>query len=168
MTAQAVSGRSGDQLLGRQAAQVVCVVLTATFVVYADLSVVNIAAPAIERQLRASVADLELMVAGYQITYAAALLQPQVVATIQVALPPQRRAGGVAAAATAGQLRSGMTYSLLYNPVTFGISAIIIITSFRPRRRQGALTGAGADVRDAGSPPRVIPELSRTNRTGRS
>lgn len=124
-------------------------VLTATFVVYADLSVVNIAAPVIERQLRASVADLELMVAGYQVTYAAvlvtggrladilgcrrmfalgltcfivtsaacglagsageligfrvlqgvsaALLQPQVVAAIQVALPPQRRAGAFSA-----------------------------------------------------------------------
>lgn len=180
MTARAVSSRSGDQLLGRDAFQVICVVLTATFVVYADLSVVSLAAPVIERQLRASVTDLELMVAGYQITFAAALvtggrladilgcrrmfvlaftcfilvsaacglagspaeliafrvlqgvsaalLQPQVVATIQVALPPERRAGAFSA------LGAVISLSTVAGPLLGGslIGANIFGLSWRP------------------------------------
>lgn len=195
MTAQALSGRPNDQLSGRKALQVVCVVLTATFVVYADLSVVSIAAPVIERQLRASVTELELMVAGYQITYAAALvtggrladtlgcrrmfvlaftcfvltsaacgladspaeliafrvlqgvsaalLQPQVVAAIQVALPPERRAGAFSAlgavislATIAGPLLGGLLigvniFGLGWRPIFFinvpiGIAALAL------------------------------------------
>jgi MFS family permease len=58
----------------RAAKLTVALVLTATFVAYADLSMVNIAAPVLQRQLHANVGDLELMVAGYQIAYAAILV----------------------------------------------------------------------------------------------
>lgn len=51
-----------------------CVALIATFVVYGDIAIVNIAAPVIQHDLGANVTDLELMVAGYQIAYAAALI----------------------------------------------------------------------------------------------
>jgi EmrB/QacA subfamily drug resistance transporter len=146
------------------------VALIATFVVYADIAIVNIAAPVIQRELGASVSDLELMVSGYQIAYAAVLitggrladilgcramfvgsfaafvvtsaacglaaspgqlvafrilqgiaaaaLSPQVVAIIQVVLPPERRAAAFAAlgmvlstASVAGPLLAGVLVS---------------------------------------------------------
>jgi EmrB/QacA subfamily drug resistance transporter len=52
----------------------VCVALLATFVVYADLGIITVAAPVIHRDLGASVTDLELMVSGYQIACAAGLI----------------------------------------------------------------------------------------------
>jgi MFS family permease len=58
----------------RQARLAVCVVLSASFVVLADVSVVNVAAPVIQRDLGASVADLELTVAAYQVAYGALLV----------------------------------------------------------------------------------------------
>ncbi len=61
-------------MTSRRPGLTVCVALIATFVVYADIAILNIAAPVIERKLGASVADLELMVAGYQISYAAMLV----------------------------------------------------------------------------------------------
>lgn len=133
----------------RAAKLTVTLALTATFVAYADLSMLNIAAPTLQRQLHANVGGLELMAAGYQIAYAAilvtggrladifgcrrvftsafgafvltsvacglatsagemiafrvlqgmsaGLLAPQVVAIIQIVLPPERRAGAFAA-----------------------------------------------------------------------
>jgi MFS family permease len=59
---------------GRRPAAIVFVALIATFVVYADISIVNIASPVIQRDLGASVSDLELMVGGYQVAFAAALI----------------------------------------------------------------------------------------------
>ena len=155
-----------EDAAGRGAKLTVALVLTATFVAYADLSMVNIAAPILRRQLHANVGDLELMVSGYQVAYAAilvtggrladifgcrrvfvgafgafvltsvacglatsagemiafrvlqgvsaGLLAPQVVAIIQVVLPPERRAGAFAAlgavisiATTIGPLLAG-------------------------------------------------------------
>lgn len=63
-----------ERVVSRKTGLTVCVALIATFVVYADVAILNIAAPVIERKLGASVADLELMVAGYQISFAAMLV----------------------------------------------------------------------------------------------
>lgn len=73
MTTAAMQG-TPEQASGRAAKLTVALVLTATFVAYADLAMVNNAAPVIQRQLHANVGDLELMVAGYQIAYAAILV----------------------------------------------------------------------------------------------
>ncbi|MFI0980763.1 MFS transporter [Streptomyces sp. NPDC021093] len=133
----------------KSASRAVALVLTAAFMVLADVSIVNTAAPAIQDDLGASLADIQLIVAGYQIGYAtllvtggrlgdlagrraifstglllftlaslacglaptpelligarvvqglsAGLLYPQVLATIQTVLSPERRAGGFAA-----------------------------------------------------------------------
>lgn len=133
----------------KSASRAVALVLTAAFMVLADVSIVNTAAPAIQDDLGAGLADIQLIVAGYQIGYAtllvtggrlgdlagrravfstglllftlaslacglaptpglligarvvqglsAGLLYPQVIATIQTVLSPERRAGGFAA-----------------------------------------------------------------------
>lgn len=73
MTTAAMQGVP-EHASGRAAKLTVALVLAATFVAYADLSMVNIAAPVLQRQLHANVGDLELMVAGYQIAYAAVLV----------------------------------------------------------------------------------------------
>ncbi|HEV2635625.1 MAG TPA: MFS transporter [Actinocrinis sp.] len=155
-----------DQRLAKRA---VWLVLSATFVVSADISIVAVAAPPIQRGLHAGVADIELTVAAYQIAYsaflitggrlgdifgrralftwgfaafvltsaacglatspgqlvlfrlvqgaAAAMLSPQVLATIQIVLPPERRAGAFAAqgamlslAAVIGPVFAGLLY----------------------------------------------------------
>jgi MFS family permease len=49
-------------------------VLTASFVVLADVSMLNVAAPVIERDLHAGVSDLELTVSFYQVAYGALLI----------------------------------------------------------------------------------------------
>lgn len=141
MTAQAVSSRSNDQLLGRKAFQVICVVLTATFVVYADLSVVSLAAPVIERQLRASVTDLELMVAGYQITYAAALVTGGRLADILgSALGAVISLSTVAGPLLGGLLIGANVFGLGWRPVFFinvpiGIAALAFGTRLIPAFR---------------------------------
>jgi len=58
----------------RRATQSLCLVLTATFVVFADVTIVAIASPAIQASLRASVPEIEMMIAAYQIAYAAAVI----------------------------------------------------------------------------------------------
>src|ERR1700689_2541375 len=50
------------------------VVLSATFMSLFDIFVVNVAAPSIQRDLHASSATLELVVAGYSFSYAAGLV----------------------------------------------------------------------------------------------
>ena len=157
----------------RRAAFAVGLVLSASFVVLADVSVVNLAAPVIRADLDATVADIELTVAGYQIAYgamlvtggrmgdifgrralfivgmtcfmlasiacgvaetsgqlvafrvlqgaAAGLLSPQVLATIQLVLPPSRRAGAFAA------LGAVLSLATILGPV---ISGLIIVGDF--------------------------------------
>jgi EmrB/QacA subfamily drug resistance transporter len=139
--------------------------------VLADVSIVNTAAPAIQEDLGANLADIQLVVAGYQIGYAtllvtggrlgdiagrramfmiglllftlsslacglaptpelliaarvvqglsAGVLYPQVIATIQTVLTPERRAGGFAAlgavismATIVGPILSGLLVAL--------------------------------------------------------
>lgn len=58
----------------RRATQSLCLVLTATFVVFADVTIVAIAAPAIQASLGASVPEIEMMIAVYQIAYAATVI----------------------------------------------------------------------------------------------
>ncbi|MBO3747425.1 MFS transporter [Streptosporangiaceae bacterium NEAU-GS5] len=159
-----------DRALHRKQGWTVGIALISTFVIYADIAIVNIAAPVIERDLGAGVTDLELMVAGYQIAFAAILitggrladilgcrtmfagsfaafvlasaacglaatpgqliafrilqgvaaaaLSPQVVAIIQVVLPPERRSAAFSAlgmvisvGSTAGPLIAGFLVS---------------------------------------------------------
>jgi MFS family permease len=49
-------------------------VLGAAFMLLADTSIVTVAVPSIQRDLGASVPDVQLMVAGYQVAYAAVLI----------------------------------------------------------------------------------------------
>ncbi len=133
----------------RRAAWAVGLVLTASFVIFADVTIVAIAAPAIQRSLGATVPEIEMTVASYQIGFAAtvitsgrlgdihgrrvmfiagftgfavtsaacglatspieliafralqgvtsAMLSPQVLATIQIVLPPEKRTRAYAA-----------------------------------------------------------------------
>ena len=56
---------------GRDAA---ALVLGAAFMLLADTSIVNIAVPSIQRDIGASVPDVQLMIAGYQVAYAVMLI----------------------------------------------------------------------------------------------
>jgi MFS family permease len=58
----------------RQTRLAIGLVLTASFVVLADVSVLNVAAPVIERDLGAGVSDLELTVSLYQVAYGTLLI----------------------------------------------------------------------------------------------
>jgi MFS family permease len=49
-------------------------VLGAAFMLLADTSIVNIAVPSIQRDIGASVPDVQLMIAGYQVAYAVMLI----------------------------------------------------------------------------------------------
>lgn len=49
-------------------------VLGAAFMLLADISIVNIAAPSIQRSLGADIAEVQLMIAGYQVAYATVLV----------------------------------------------------------------------------------------------
>ena len=191
----------------RTARRAVWLVLSATFVVSADISIVAVAAPPIQRGLHASSGDIELTVAAYQIAYAAllitggrlgdifgrrtlftwafagfvvtsaacglatspgqlvafravqgvtaALLSPQVMATIQIVLPPEKRAaafgaqGAMLSLATvigpvfAGLLYSGNIMGLSWRPiflvnVPFGLAAIWLGRRYIPTLRNPA------------------------------
>lgn len=50
------------------------VVLTAAFMVLLDISIVNVAIPSIQRNLNASFAQIQLVLAGYQLAYAVVLI----------------------------------------------------------------------------------------------
>ncbi len=136
----------------RQARLAVCVVLSASFVVLADVSVVNVAAPVIQRDLGAGVADLELTVAGYQVAYGALLVTGGRLGDIygHRTLFMLGFTGFVLAsaacglAATPGQLiafrvAQGATAGLLSPQVL-----AIIQTVLPPSRRAGAFAALGA------------------------
>lgn len=52
----------------------IALVLSAAFMLLADISIVNIAAPAIQRQLGATIAEIQLLIAAYQVAYATTLV----------------------------------------------------------------------------------------------
>ncbi|KAB2345181.1 MFS transporter [Actinomadura rudentiformis] len=182
----------------------VALVLVAAFMVLADVSIVNTAAPAIQNDLGAGLADVQLIVAGYQVGYAtllvtggrlgdiagrraifsaglllftltslacglapspgvliaarvaqglsAGLLYPQVLATIQTVLTPERRPAGFAAlgavislATIAGPILAGALVTLdiagtswravfLIN-VPIGLVALILAQKLVPATR---------------------------------
>jgi EmrB/QacA subfamily drug resistance transporter len=153
MTTTTAAGLADDTAPGQRIRPTVCLVVTASFLVFADISILTLIAPLIQRSLHASVSELELAVAGYEVAYAVtlipsgrlgdifgrrtmftigmlsfaaasaacglarspgqliafrvaqgfagALLTPQVIATIQIVVPRQRRAGAFAALGTA-------------------------------------------------------------------
>ena len=155
-------------------------VLGAAFMLLADTSIVNLAVPSIQRELEASVADVQLMVAGYQVAYAvllitggrlgdlwgrrrmfiigaasftlaslgcglaqspgeliagrvwqglsASLLYPQIIATLHIAISPQRRARAFAL------LGAVVSCATIAGPIIAGllISADIAGSSWRP------------------------------------
>ncbi|HET6874064.1 MAG TPA: MFS transporter [Acidimicrobiales bacterium] len=53
---------------------VLAIVLTATFVQLVDISIVNVAIPSIQRDLHASYAAVQLVIAGYQLAFAVVLI----------------------------------------------------------------------------------------------
>jgi MFS family permease len=200
---------TGDAVFSqRRARWAVYLVLSASFVALADVSIVNLAAPVIEKGLHATVADIELAVSGYEVAFgamlitggrlgdifgrralfragfasfivasaacglaaspgqldtfriaqgaAAGLLSPQVLATIQIVLPPSRRQkafaalGAVLALATIlGPLISGLIiladfFGTTWRPifwinVPIGIVAVILAGPLLPVERS---TGA--------------------------
>src|SRR5260370_29783075 len=65
---------AGTAYSRRRARWTVALVLCASFVVLADVSIVNLAAPVIRRNLGASISDIELTVSGYQLAYGAMLV----------------------------------------------------------------------------------------------
>lgn len=174
MTAVITGGATtGNAYSQRRARWTVGLVLCASFVVLADISIVNLAAPVIQKSLGASISDIELTVSGYQLAYGAmlvtggrlgdifgrralftlgfagfiaasaacglavspaelivfrvlqgataGLLSPQVLATIQVVLPPSRRA------AAFGALGAVLSAATILGPV---ISGLIIMGNF--------------------------------------
>jgi MFS family permease len=74
------TGRHADQAAGRRAGRpaapglLLAIVLTGQFMAVLDASVVNVAAPSIHADLHASGAGLQLVIAGYVITYAVGLV----------------------------------------------------------------------------------------------
>src|SRR5258708_37162941 len=50
------------------------VVMTASFMVLLDISIVNVAIPSIQRDLNASFGQIQLVLAGYQLAYAVVLI----------------------------------------------------------------------------------------------
>ncbi|ACU72406.1 major facilitator superfamily MFS_1 [Catenulispora acidiphila DSM 44928] len=204
MTTSAAVADPASAFSERAARRAVWLVLSATFVVSADISIVAVAAPPIQRGLHASSGDIELTVAAYQIAYAAllitggrlgdifgrralftwafagfvltsaacglatspgqlvafralqgvtaAMLSPQVMATIQIMLPPEKRAaafgaqGAMLSLATvigpvfAGLLYSGNIMGLSWRPiflvnVPFGLAAIWLGRRYLPSLR---------------------------------
>lgn len=68
-------GRPGpDERRGGGPSAILSVVLAAQLMAVIDLNIVNVAAPTIQRDLHTSGADLQLIVAGYVITYAMMLI----------------------------------------------------------------------------------------------
>jgi MFS family permease len=149
VTTTTAAGLAEDTGADRRVRWTVRLVVTASFMVWADISVLSLIAPQVQRSVHASVSDIELAVACYEIAYAVtlitggrlgdifgrrtmftigmlsfttasaacglaatpgqlvafrtaqgvagALLTPQVVATIQIVVPRQRRASAFAA-----------------------------------------------------------------------
>lgn len=155
-------------------------VLGAAFMLLADTSIVTVAVPSIQREIGASVPDVQLMVAGYQIAYAvmliaggrlgdlwgrrrmfiigatsftlaslctglaqtpgeliacrvwqglsASLLYPQVIATLQIVVAPERRARAFAL------LGAVVSCATIIGPIVAGllITANVAGTTWRP------------------------------------
>ena len=206
-SAPAATSPASAVLDARRAKRAVWLVLSATFVVSADISIVAVAAPPIQRGLHASVADIELTVAAYQIAYSAllitggrlgdlfgrralflwgfagfvatsaacglattpgelvafralqgvtaAMLSPQVLATIQLVLPPERRPAAFAAqsamlslATVIGPVLAGLLYygnilGLSWRPiflvnVPLGLAAIWLGREYIPSLRSSS------------------------------
>jgi MFS family permease len=76
MTDILTTARSAQPILRRPASQrgTLAIVLTGQFMALLDASVVNVAAPSIHASLHASGAGLQLVIAGYVITYAVLLV----------------------------------------------------------------------------------------------
>ena len=71
----AVSARSGASARGeRHPFLVLAIVLTAVFVQLLDVSIVNVAIPSIQRDIGASFASIQLVLAGYQLGFACLLI----------------------------------------------------------------------------------------------
>jgi len=50
------------------------IILTATFMILLDISIVNVAIPSIQRDLHASFAQIQFVIAGYQLAYGVVLI----------------------------------------------------------------------------------------------
>lgn len=74
MTTTTPVGLAGETVAGRRVRRTVRLVVTASFMVFADVSVLSLIAPQVQHSLHASVSELELAVAGYEIAYAVTLV----------------------------------------------------------------------------------------------
>ncbi|WP_371649206.1 MULTISPECIES: MFS transporter [unclassified Streptomyces] len=179
-TAPAESAPDAEPEVSARDTWAVRLVLLAAFMVLADVSIMNITAPAIQQDLHADFGQIQLMVAGYQAAYAAvlvtggrlgdifgrrqlfvigsicftlasaacglagspgqlisfrvlqgasaALLYPQVIATIQIVLPPARRMAAL------GTLGAVMGIATIAGPLGAGglIEADVAGLDWRP------------------------------------
>jgi EmrB/QacA subfamily drug resistance transporter len=74
MTSSATASLNADSLKPRSPGLAVAIVLVAAFLVLADTSIVNVAAPVLQSDLGASFAQTQWVVAVYQLTYAVLLI----------------------------------------------------------------------------------------------
>lgn len=153
MTAVIAGGATaGNVYSKRRARWTVALVLCASFVVLADVSIVNLAAPVIRRNLGAGISDIELTVSGYQLAYGAMLVTGGRLGDIfgRRALFSLGFAGFIVASAACGLAASpgqliafrvlqGTTAGLLSPQVLATIQAVL-----PPSRRAAAFGALGA------------------------
>jgi EmrB/QacA subfamily drug resistance transporter len=130
------------------------VVLTAAFMVLLDISIVNVAIPSIQRNLGASFGQVQLVLAGYQLSYAVALITGGRLGDIfgRKKLFMTGMAGFVLASASCGLARNpdmlvisrvaqGVMAALMYPQV---LSVLQVV--FPPRERAAAFGIFGAII----------------------
>ena len=132
-------------------------VLGAAFMLLADTSIVNLAVPSIQRELAASVPDVQLMVAGYQVAYAVLLItggrlgdlwgRQRMFAVGAASFTLASLACGLAQGPEqliAGRVWQGLSASLLYPQVIATLHLAVA-----PERRARAFAWLGAVVSSA-------------------
>ncbi len=130
------------------------VVMTASFMVLLDISIVNVAIPSIQRNLGASFGQIQLVLAGYQLSYAVVLITGGRLGDIygRKRLFMTGMAGFVLASASCGLARSpdmlvisrvaqGLMAALMYPQV---LSVLQVV--FPPRERAAAFGTFGAVI----------------------
>ena len=151
--AQQAPGAAGEALDPRRWIAL-GVVLTASFMVLLDISIVNVAIPSIQRNLGASNAQIQFVLAGYQLAYAVVLITGGRLGDIfgRKRLFMIGMAGFTAASALCGlaptanvlvgaRVLQGLMASLMYPQVLS-----VIQVSFPPRERGTAFSVFGAII----------------------
>ncbi len=152
MSTEAASPRSGAT--GASPWVALIVVLAATFVQLLDVSIVNVAIPSIQQTLHAAYADVQLVLSGYQLGFAATLI----IAARLGDIYGRRRlfligmicfalaSVACGAAATIEMLVISRVVQGIASALMFSQVLAIIQVMFAPRDRGGALGAYGATI----------------------